>query len=376
MKRPVEDYLIPHEGNDNKPHIVRSASLLLLFLIVLVVFASSVFETSRIRGNGDFIAAVLPGVLVSLTNDDRADYGLRVLETSPLLERAAQLKANDMVARGYFDHVSPDGTTPWVWFARAGYEFIHAGENLAINFTESADVVDAWMNSEGHRTNILDSNFTETGIATAVGTYKGKEAIFVVQLFGTPAFGENAPPREVAPEMSEENTTLFVSAETEEDEAVEGREIGGVVQSAESPPSEGTEEATVEVEIVLEDDATSDYVEPLLLTQITEVEEQNFSDETQAGEGQVGEVGDPGEHARQPSGFLQWFSLHPTLILQTVYGVIGGLVLFSLGLMVYRAAHFRHLRSVLAGVLLIVLMIVLSIVMYRYTLPMQFFAGL
>lgn len=375
MKKPVEDYLVPHEGNDNKPHIMRFASLLLLFLVVLIVFASSVFETSRIRGNGQYIAAVLPGVLVSLTNDDRADYGLTVLETSPLLERAAQLKANDMVERGYFDHVSPDGITPWVWFARVGYEFIHAGENLAINFTESADVVDAWMNSEGHRTNILDSNFTQTGIATAVGIYKGKEAIFVVQLFGAPAFAESASVSGAVIETPEENSILLSSTEIEENEDVQIAEAQGVVQSAESPSPEEPQSVPPEVEIVPEEVTASDSTEePTVIAQITE--EEVVLDEMPTEVVQTSEGRGQNELADQPSGFLQWFSLHPTLILQTVYGVIGGLVLFSLGLMVYRAAHLRHPRSVLAGSLLIILMIILSVVTYRYTLPMQFFAGL
>ena len=375
MKKPLEDYLIPHEGNNNKPHIMGSASLLLLFLVVLIVFASSVFETSRIRGNGQFIAAVLPGVLISLTNDDRTDYGLSTLEINPLLEQAAQLKANDMVERGYFDHVSPDGITPWVWFARVGYNFVHAGENLAINFTESADVVDAWMSSEGHRTNILDSNFTQTGIATAVGTYKGKEAIFVVQLFGAPAFAESVPASETVVETPEENSVLLSSAETVEDEEVQRAEVVGVVESAESSSAEEGGVAATEAETDSESVTGSDVAEePFLLAQVNESEgtlEEPLVENIQT----AGEINQD-KPTEQPSGFLRWFSLHPTLILQSIYGVIGGLVLLSLGLMVYRTAHLRHPRSVVAGILLILLMVVLAYVTYRYALPMQFFAGL
>ncbi|MEX0933538.1 MAG: CAP domain-containing protein [Candidatus Paceibacterota bacterium] len=366
MKKPVEDYLIPHEDNDNKPHIMRSSSLLLLFLVVLIVFASSVFETSRIRGNGQFIAAVLPGVLASLTNDDRTDYGLSALETSPLLERAAQLKANDMVNRGYFDHVSPDGVTPWVWFGSVGYTFIHAGENLAINFTESADVVDAWMNSEGHRTNILDPNFTQTGIATAVGTYKGKEAIFVVQLFGAPAFVERAPVSEAVVETPEENSVLLSSAEIEEDEDVQTAEAQGIVQSAESSPKEEVPDSSLEEETVSISDSVEDGTIERPLPRET-AEPQIIPDDPS-----VEEELTQGEAPERPSGFLRWFSLHPTFIIQFVYAVIGGFLLFSLGLMVYRAAHEHHSRSMVAGVLLIVLMVVLAYIMYRYSLPMQF----
>jgi len=378
MKKSFEDYLIPHEGNEHKPHIMRFASLLLLFLVVLIVFASSVFETSRIRGNGQFIAAVLPGVLVSLTNDDRTDYGLSVLETSSLLKDAAQLKANDMVTRGYFDHVSPDGVTPWVWFESVGYTFIHAGENLAINFTESADVVEAWMNSEGHRVNILDSNFTQTGIATAVGTYKGKEAVFVVQLFGTPAFTESAPTSESISETSEENSVFLASEEAEieaeEEIIIERSESEGVVQSAESRSPEETENTPVGEETISIEETTNNNTEPLLLAQTNETQDDLRKSETE--ETQVGGEGNQNEPVEQRSGFLRWFSLHPTLILQSVYGVIAGFVLFSLGLMVYRTAHRRHPQSVAAGILLIAVMIVLAYVTYVYTLPMQFFASL
>ena len=65
--------------------------------------------------------------------------------------------------------------------------FAKAGENLAVNFYESHDVVDAWMRSPSHRENILNKDFTEIGIGTARGVYQNKEAIFVVQMFGTPA---------------------------------------------------------------------------------------------------------------------------------------------------------------------------------------------
>ena len=70
-----------------------------------------------------------------------------------------------MAQKGYFAHVSPEGLTPWYWLGEVGYTFSHAGENLAVNFAEPEEVVDAWMNSLAHRTNILNGNFQEIGIA-------------------------------------------------------------------------------------------------------------------------------------------------------------------------------------------------------------------
>jgi hypothetical protein len=96
------------------------------------------------------------------------------------------LKAQDMAAKGYFAHTSPEGRSPWYWFDQAGYKFIFAGENLAVNFDETKDVENALLASPTHRANILDKNFTEIGIATYPGEYKGMRTTFVVESFGTP----------------------------------------------------------------------------------------------------------------------------------------------------------------------------------------------
>ena len=134
----------------------------------------------------DNAAAVITSDLISLTNSDRNTNSLLRLHISPLLQKAAQLKADDMAAKGYFAHTSPEGTTPWHWFAVAGYDYVNAGENLAIDYFESADVEKAWMNSPFHRANILNNMFTEIGIATATSTYNGHQTTVVVQLFGRP----------------------------------------------------------------------------------------------------------------------------------------------------------------------------------------------
>jgi uncharacterized protein YkwD len=103
------------------------------------------------------------------------------------LQAAAQEKADDMVKNGYFAHTSPLGVTPWYWFGNVGYDFSYAGENLAVNFSDSQDVTNAWMNSPEHRANILNAHYTNIGMAIATGTFQGQSAIYVVELFGTPA---------------------------------------------------------------------------------------------------------------------------------------------------------------------------------------------
>jgi len=109
------------------------------------------------------------------------------LKVSPILEKAAQMKADDMASKSYFAHNTPDGKTPWYWLEQAGYRYIYAGENLAVNFENSEDVETAWMNSPGHFLNIMNPKYTEIGIATSTGIYKGREAVFVVQMFGKPS---------------------------------------------------------------------------------------------------------------------------------------------------------------------------------------------
>lgn len=158
-------------------------------------------------------AAVISSVLVELTNFDRSAEGLSTLTVSPVLTEVAQAKANDMAQKGYFAHTSPEGLTPWHWFKEKGYRFAYAGENLAVDFFESADVERAWMNSPTHRANIVGTQFTEIGIATADGTYKGRPATFVVQVFASPARQNPVPVAVTAPAPVRDVTPVTSPAE-------------------------------------------------------------------------------------------------------------------------------------------------------------------
>lgn len=153
--------------------------------LVVCMFVVSSIDRFVLRSNQ--YAAVVAAVLVDLANGDRAQQQIGGLTVNPVLTAAAQAKADDMAAKGYFAHVSPDGKDSWYWFKQAGYAFSYAGENLAVDFSDSGDVNTAWMNSPSHRENILNGHFTEIGIATAAGSYEGHPTIFVVQMFGAPA---------------------------------------------------------------------------------------------------------------------------------------------------------------------------------------------
>lgn len=180
-------YFIPHEYNDHKPHILRGKATVLILGIIILIEAIFLVQVFVLFPNVNFFSEILECVLVKETNSDRLADNLPALKVNPLLSGAAQAKAEDMAKKGYFSHTSPEGVTPWYWISRVGYQYTYAGENLAINFSDSKDVVDAWMNSAGHRANILNGNFTEIGIGIAKGIYQNRETVFIVQMFGKPA---------------------------------------------------------------------------------------------------------------------------------------------------------------------------------------------
>lgn len=173
-----------------KPHPARHLfSVAGLSLFTVFIIGSFLMASVYLRGliETNQLAAVITASLVDLANEDRKEDALGTLKVNSVLQAAAQAKANDMAAKGYFAHVSPDGRDSWSWFKAAGYSFSYAGENLAVNFSDSEDVEKAWMDSPTHRANILNGKFTEIGIATAEGEYKGKKTTFVVQMFGRPS---------------------------------------------------------------------------------------------------------------------------------------------------------------------------------------------
>ena len=195
----VKHYLIPHRRNRYKPGIFSRESVGALVLCVLIIEGLYLIQIHVVLKNNGFLAAVLPAAITSLTNADRSTEGLGALTEDPQLATAAQAKADDMAAKGYFSHVSPDGKTPWYWLDSVKYPYTYAGENLAVDFTDSKDVETAWMNSPMHRANILKAQYTRIGVGIAQGMYQGKETTFVVQFFATRSEDGAAPATATAP---------------------------------------------------------------------------------------------------------------------------------------------------------------------------------
>lgn len=128
--------------------------------------------------------------LLSLTNRDRMSNEAKPLVRNPLLDKSALDKCNDMVARNYWDHQTPDGKEPWTFIDAEGIKYHKVGENLAAGSVNAHTTENAWLASPGHRANLLDPEFTEVGFGVCyspayVGT-NGYSALIVVEHFDKP----------------------------------------------------------------------------------------------------------------------------------------------------------------------------------------------
>lgn len=105
--------------------------------------------------------------VVRLVNAERAKNGLAALTVDSTITKTATLKSEDMAKNNYFSHTSPTYGSPFDLMKRYGVSYRAAGENIAMGQTTPAQVMDGWMNSEGHRANILNASFTKIGVGVA-----------------------------------------------------------------------------------------------------------------------------------------------------------------------------------------------------------------
>jgi len=126
--------------------------------------------------------------IINITNKYREENGsLNSLKMDNNLNESAREKMEDMFQNQYFEHNSPDGVGVGDLGEQVGYDYILIGENLAIgNFNNDLALVDAWMNSPGHRANILNKNYVDIGVAVGQGFFNGKKIWMAVSHFGTP----------------------------------------------------------------------------------------------------------------------------------------------------------------------------------------------
>lgn len=177
--------IFPHPLNNHRAKLLHHK--VLLFAILFFIFSSFFFPSSfnpigsKLRAYADISVSEL----LNFTNQKRQENGLPTLSNNSQLSVAAGKKADDMFAKNYWAHNSPDGLTPWVFIKQSGYDYVYAGENLAKGFSSASDVVNAWMASPDHRQNLLSNNFKDVGFAIKSGNLNGEETFLVVQEFGS-----------------------------------------------------------------------------------------------------------------------------------------------------------------------------------------------
>jgi hypothetical protein len=190
MKSLLTHWFLPHYTNNHRPKLLQPIGLAVVIAVFLLTQSSLRLFLLAPRLPGGFVlgyaSSISPEQVVELTNMERSKLGLPPLSGNAQLSQAALAKANHMFANDYWAHVAPDGTTPWSFIKAAGYAYSVAGENLARDFNDTPSMVQAWMNSETHKTNIVHQKYSQIGVAVVNGKLQGVETTLVVQLFGVP----------------------------------------------------------------------------------------------------------------------------------------------------------------------------------------------
>ncbi|WKZ29122.1 MAG: CAP domain-containing protein [Patescibacteria group bacterium] len=191
-------HLVPSPRNGHVPHVLKHHVLAGYSVILILVKALVISGYVLLPAASVYSSAVTADNIVRLTNAARSALGMEDLVVDSRLSRAAAGKAEDMVINSYFAHTSPTGVTPWSWIRGQGYQYLHAGENLAVHLFSAEGVHEGWMASPSHRDNIVNGKFADIGVGVARGTYEGFDTVFVVQMFGTPK--QPAPQLAAAPQ--------------------------------------------------------------------------------------------------------------------------------------------------------------------------------
>lgn len=161
-------------------HIVKSGDTMWKIAVRYEIGLSEIISSNSQIKNPDLIypgqKIIIPNIdnikskemeVIRLVNVERAKQGLQPLSYNWELSRVARYKSKDMANIGYFDHTSPTYGSPFTMMKNFGIRYSYAGENIAMGYRTPEDVVNGWMNSAGHRRNILSPNFTQIGVGYA-----------------------------------------------------------------------------------------------------------------------------------------------------------------------------------------------------------------
>ena len=188
MKEVIQKYFIPCEDNNYHPHILHTKRAI-FYGVMFLVFKVIVVGTALLLPSEVF---VMPDILAQeqteimhLTNVVRAQNGIQMLRSNEKLEKSAFAKTEDMGEKEYFDHTGPDGVSLADYLFDVGYDYKFAGENLGMGFGDARELVDAWLESPVHYSNLVDRDFVDLGVGLSEGFYKGKPTVYVAQHFGS-----------------------------------------------------------------------------------------------------------------------------------------------------------------------------------------------
>ena len=197
----LHKWFLPHRDTHKKAHLLNWEALLIYVLLFVLLQVSFSIIGNIAPGVLGTSSSIQKQKIIELTNIERAKSGLSPVTENQTLSRAAEAKAANMFEENYWAHFAPSGKSPWDFMTRAGYRFAFAGENLAKNFSNSDDVVVAWMNSPSHRENIVNGKYQDIGIAVEDGILSGQQTTLVVQMFGTTNSLALAPTNNQKPEV-------------------------------------------------------------------------------------------------------------------------------------------------------------------------------
>ncbi|OGZ69869.1 MAG: hypothetical protein A3D44_03145 [Candidatus Staskawiczbacteria bacterium RIFCSPHIGHO2_02_FULL_42_22] len=181
------------------------------FGIIVSMATKNIFTPPPLNiGGQENNAVFVKANIIAQTNIQRFNNGnFPPLMENAKLSAAARAKAEDMFKNQYFEHISPSGVDPGTLVKSFGYEYIVSGENLILgNFADEKELVQAWMDSPGHRANILHNRFTEIGVAVVKGIYQGRSAWISVQEFGLPLSVCPEPPVSAKQKIENNKITL------------------------------------------------------------------------------------------------------------------------------------------------------------------------
>lgn len=177
---------LPHPENKKRANLISNKAVVVYCLMIIIATATIRIAPKFFPGVLGYASNITIKDLLDYSNSRRSEAGVPNLILNLKLTEAAQQKAKDMFEKGYWAHVAPNGAEPWDFILGQKYDYIYAGENLAKNFSNSKEVVQAWYNSPSHKSNLLSANYDEVGFVVANGVLNGYETTIVVQMFGRP----------------------------------------------------------------------------------------------------------------------------------------------------------------------------------------------